>query len=178
MHGIIFSELRNFAEAQLGKGGWDRLTAKAGLDRPMYLAFKSYPDADAVALVGAACALTGLPARSVLEAFGEHLAAPLMQTYGAVVKPAWSIIDLVEHVEKVHTRVRSDPAATPPQLVARRTGPAEVQVTYRSTRMLCGVGVGMVRGLSRVLKQGVSVRETQCMHAGADSCVFVVQAAP
>lgn len=177
MHGIIFSELRNFAEAQLGKGGWERLTEKAGLARPMYLAFQSYPDSDAVALVGAACALTGLPAQSVLEAFGEHLAAPLMQTYGAVVKPSWTIFDLVEHVEKVHTRVRNDPKATPPYLVTKRIGPTEVQVTYKSERRLCAVGVGMIRGLSKVLKQGVHVRETQCRQKGAEACVLMVQGA-
>jgi len=165
MHGIIFQELRRYATARMGEQGWDTLLQQAALSRSSYLAFKSYPDEEAVALVTAASRMSGKPARAILEDFGEFIAPNLLR----------SVLDVVEHTERIHERVRNDPLATPPNLVCRRLDAGTILVTYVSKRRLCGVGIGFIRGIGRELKQPVEVRERQCMHLGAPSCEFEVR---
>ncbi|HZI14468.1 MAG TPA: heme NO-binding domain-containing protein [Myxococcus sp.] len=177
MHGIIFNELQRYARARLGDQGWETLLKEAGLSKRLYLAVKSYPDEEAVAMVMAATRLTGLTARAILEDFGEFIAPNLMRSYKAVIQPSWTVLDLVEHVERIHDRVRNDPQATPPHLVCKRVDANTVHVSYKSKRQLCGVGIGFIRGIGNELKQPVQVTETQCMMKGAPSCEFQVRRA-
>ena len=36
MHGIIFAELQNYAETRHGRGTWNQLLTKAGLEHNLY----------------------------------------------------------------------------------------------------------------------------------------------
>jgi predicted hydrocarbon binding protein len=175
MHGIIFNQLRSYTQARLGEHGWETLLQQAGLPARVYLAFQSYPDEEAVALVTAASRISGTPVRALLEDFGEFIGAPLMRIYRAHIQPGWTIIDVVEHAESIHERVRRDPHAKPPLLVAERIDKTTIRVVYTSSRKMCGVGIGFVRGLAREMDQRVEVREAQCMHAGAPHCEFLVK---
>jgi predicted hydrocarbon binding protein len=178
MHGIIFQELRRYAMARMGEQGWDTLRQQAGLPENNYLAFKSYPDEEAVALVTAAAKLTGKSARAILEDFGEFIAPNLLKGYRALVQSHWTVLDVVENVERIHERVRNDPLATPPYLVCHRVDPNTVKVTYISKRRLCGVGIGFIRGIGNAMKQPVEVKESQCMLLGAPKCEFEVRRRP
>ncbi|MFL5348611.1 MAG: heme NO-binding domain-containing protein [Hyalangium sp.] len=175
MHGIIFNQLRSYAQARLGEQGWETLLREAGLGPRMYLAFQSYPDEQAEAIFLAASRKTGLSVRSLLEDFGEFNGPGMMKVYRTFIQPGWTIIDIVENAERIHERVRKDPHATPPRLKCQRINAKMIRVEYASPRMLCGVGIGFVRGLAHELGQRVEVQEAQCMHAGADSCVFLVK---
>lgn len=175
MHGIIFNELNRYTLARMGAQGWETLLKEARLPKRIYLAIKSYPDEEAVALVTAASKLTGKPARAILEDFGEFIAPNLLRSYKAVIQPEWTVLDLVEHVERIHDRVRNDPHATPPHLACRRLAPNLVQVSYVSKRQLCAVGIGFIRGIAREMGQPVEVVESQCMSKGAPSCEFQVR---
>jgi predicted hydrocarbon binding protein len=175
MHGIIFNQLRGYAQARLGEQGWEALLREAGLPSRIYLAFQSYPDEEAVALVSAASRKTGRPVRFLLEDFGEFIVPNLLKIYRGSIKPGWTILDVVENVESIHDRVRRDPHATPPRLECQRVDKMTVRVVYSSPRKLCGVGIGFIRGLSLELGQRTEVKESQCMHEGASHCEFVVK---
>ena len=81
MHGIIFAELRNYAETKHGKGTWNQLLKQSGLDNRVYLPIKAYPDTELVALIGAASSMAGIPVAELVENFGEFItpAAPRME---------------------------------------------------------------------------------------------------
>ncbi|MDY7226135.1 heme NO-binding domain-containing protein [Hyalangium rubrum] len=175
MHGIIFSQLRNYAQARLGERGWESLLREAKLPARVYLAFQSYPDTDAVALCGAASRLLGCSIRDVLEDVGEFMVPGLMKIYGAFIQPGWSVLEVIEHAERIHEKVRRDPHATPPRLECHRVEPHTVRVVYSSPRKLCGLGIGFVRGLASTLNQRVEVQERQCVHEGASHCEFIVK---
>ncbi|MCP3136486.1 heme NO-binding domain-containing protein [Pyxidicoccus xibeiensis] len=174
MQGVIFHELRGYAESRLGAQGWESLQLAAGLPRRIYLAFKDYPDAEVAALVDAASKLTGQPRLQVLEELGERLGPSLLRTYGVLVEPGWTVLDMVEHMERLHAQVRRDGQTRPPSLVCRRMRRDVVQVSYSSPRKLCRLGIGTIRGLARHLGQTVEVRERRCMHAGALTCELEV----
>jgi predicted hydrocarbon binding protein len=175
MHGIIFNQLRLFAQARLGQNGWETLLREAKLPSRVYLAFQSYPDEEAGAIVGAASKVSGRSARFLLEDFGEFIVPNLLKIYGAFIQKGWTILDVIEHAERIHERVRKDPHAKPPTLECQRVDANTVRVLYNSPRKLCGVGIGFVRGLAGALKQQVDVREKQCVYNGAPHCEFIVK---
>jgi hypothetical protein len=85
LHGIIFSEMKKYADARLGAHAWPRLLDRAGLALRIYVPTDEYPDDEAARLVAAAAAAAGLPAGAVLEDFGAFMVPDLMRLYGALV---------------------------------------------------------------------------------------------
>ena len=121
MHGAIFTELQKFATGAFGADVWRQVCDKAGVGPRVYLPVATYPDSEAIALVGAASELSGKPAGELLGAFGEHLVAPLLRTYSSLVRADWRTLDLLEHTEStIHRIVRlREPEATPPEQIGR-----------------------------------------------------------
>jgi hypothetical protein len=175
MHGIIFAEFKKFVHARLGPGSWEQIRQRAGIARLSNLASEVYPDEELVALVSAAADLSGVPAPTLLEQFGEFIVPDLLKVYGGFVDRRWTALDLLANTELViHRAVRlRNPRATPPELRVDRTSPSEVIITYTSPRRLCSVAKGIMRGVARHYKENLAIVETTCMHAGAGACTLV-----
>lgn len=174
MHGIVFNQLQKYVTARLGDDAWRSVLEAADKRGSVYLASTSYPDAELVSLVVAACKITNRPAAAVLEDFGTFLVSDLVQVYGYAIKPEWRTIDLLEHTESsIHTVVRlRDPAAQPPRLVMVRTGPKSVDLTYTSARKLCALAKGIAKGVAAHYREQLHVTETACMLTGASACTM------
>ncbi|MEX2571491.1 MAG: heme NO-binding domain-containing protein [Gemmatimonadota bacterium] len=180
MHGIIFTELRKYVDEQLGATAWGGLLASAGLKGRMYLPIREYPDAEAIALVGAAADVTGLEVPAILEDFGRFIAPSLLGMYRTIVKPEWRTLDVIENTEDtIHTVVRArNPGAKPAKLKAVRLSATELQLIYSSDRKLCPVARGIMKGVAACFDEEISVEETKCMHDGADHCEMTVVLLP
>jgi hypothetical protein len=178
MHGLIFQELRRYALARAGEQGWDALLQQVGLSKSVYLAFKVYPDEDAVALFKAAAQMWGKSTRAIQEDFGEFLAPNVLHGYRALIRPQWTVLDVIENAERLHEHVRKGSLATPPVLGCQRMDADTVQLTYSSKRQMCGIGMGFIRGIASAMKQPVEVRKLQCMLQGGPQCVFEVRRRP
>ncbi len=172
MHGIIFLELKNYAETKHGIGTWSALLQRAHLEHKVSLPLGEYPDADLVALVFAASSLTGKPVSGVLEDFGEFIAPTLMKMHGHLMRPEWKTIDVIDNTEgTIHTVVRAqDPGAKPPQLKTIRVSKEEVLLIYTSPRQMCALAVGIGKGLAKHFGESVSAVQKMCMHKGAPRC--------
>ena len=177
MHGLILAELKKFVDDRLGPEHWPQLLDKASVGGRIYLPIHHYPDAEAVALVQAACAHTGLSMDALLQQFGEFIAPDLLQMYSAVIDRQWRTLEVVENTEEtIHRVVRlRNPGASPPELRTERPGPDEVVVIYASPRKMCGVAKGIVRGLARHFGERVTIEEASCMHQGASQCRISVR---
>lgn len=178
MHGVIFSELRKYVEQRHGgEETWKSLLRDAGLGSRIYLSIGAYPDAEAVALVSAASAATGVPARRVLEDFGEFIAPDLIAMYRALVRPEWRTLEFLEKTEEtIHRVVRlKDPAAAPPEIRCERTAADEAVVRYASARRMCGVAVGIIRGVAAHYGDAVRIDEPHCMLRGDPECEIRVR---
>lgn len=177
MHGFIFSELRKYADTRIGSGAWNRLLQSAGLGNKLYLPIQEYPDSDAVALVGAAAAETGMSQEEILEDFGRFLAPSLHGLYRTLVDPEWKTLDLLEHTEHtIHSVVRArNPGARPANLQAVRLSPEVVDLTYSSQRRLCPVAKGIIQGMAAHYGEDIVITETACMHQGAEACRMEVR---
>lgn len=176
MHGIIFSELKKYVETTYGAATWPALLQESGVGAKLYMNVQSYPDQDAVALVMTAARMTGKPAPTILEDFGEFIAPDLINVYRTLVRPEWKTLELLENVEHtIHTVVRArHPGAAPAQIGCVRTGPNKALLTYTSARRMCPVAKGIVKGLGTAFNQQVSIDETSCMHRGSPSCRMTI----
>jgi len=166
MHGLIFEEIRRYAEDRLGPGGWTTLLDRAGLSSKAYDQVQAYPEADALQLVTAASHITGLPAAAVLEDFGEFVAPDLLRLSAPLVNRAWKTLDLLENTEEtIHRVVRLDnPGAEPPALHVTRTGPRRVVIVYSSPQKMCALAKGICKGVAKHYHEAIALSESRCMH--------------
>jgi predicted hydrocarbon binding protein len=176
MHGTMFVHLRRYTEEQLGAAAWDEILTAAGLGPRAYLPIGSYPDEEMVAIVSAASKVARVGAPQLLESFGEYVAPHLLGMYRHLLKPAWRTLEVLLHVEETaHRAVRlQQPGASPPYLVARRIGDQQAELNYTSSRRLCFVAKGIIRGLADHFGERVTIQEPECMHLGAGRCLMLV----
>jgi hypothetical protein len=174
MHGIIHLELQNFVRSQYGEDALRALLARARPSAELVTPLESYPDADIVAMVGAASELSGKPVETLLEAFGQFLVPSYISLYGNLLKPTWRTLDVIEHTEETIHRVvrRRQPGAAPPRLRTVRVGPKLVLLTYDSPRKLCAVARGIARGLALRFGETLHTKDIECMHRGAPACII------
>lgn len=172
MHGLIFLELKKFAEARLGEAAWPDVLRRAGLAGASYLLVQEHPDAEAMALIAETAARTGLEPDALLQQLGEFMAPDLLRMYGSLLRREWRTLDVVEHAEATVHRVKRarNAEAGGIGLCAQRVGPDELTLTYASARKMCGLAKGIVRGLSAHFHERVRIDEAACMRAGAPAC--------
>jgi hypothetical protein len=175
VHGLIHTALQKFVETSFGSETWNELLARAGLQDEIFTPLQSYPDAQILRLVAEAEALSGRPAAALLEAFGEFLVPTYLSMYGALLKPEWRTLEVLENTEEtVHRVVRMrNPGAEPPRLRARRTAKDEVELTYDSPRKLCAVARGIARGVAEHFGEALHVEDKSCMLRGSPACVIL-----
>lgn len=176
MHGIIFCQLKEFVDANLGADGWKNLLKAAGSKRSVFLPIQSYPDEELVQLVVTASQVTGLPVPALLGSFGEFIAPYLIKTYALLIRPEWKTLDLLENTEEtIHKVVRTrNPGALPPELKVARQSPTQALLEYGSERKLCQVAMGIIRGVARHYGDTITITEQACMHDGAPACQILI----
>jgi serine/threonine protein kinase len=127
-------------------------------------------------LVGAVGRNLNIPAGTVLEAFGEFIAPGLIGLYGKLIRPEWKTLDLIENTEKlIHTAVRvGNPGAKPPVLQCVRSTPDELQIVYSSSRQMCAIAKGIVKGVARHFGETVHISHDACMLRGDPFCALQV----
>lgn len=177
MHGRIFWEFRDYAEARYGPGTWLKLLKSCGMQEKVYLR-QPYPDTEMVSLLTAACDLSGRSLPALLEDFGEFTVPSLLSMYGHLMMREWRTLDVIEHTEKTaHSAVRMmDAGSAPPFLLANRLGPEELMLTYSSPRKLCAFAVGVAKGLGKYFNEEVHIRHAVCMHRGDRACQIFIRA--
>lgn len=174
MHGLIHTALQKYVEASFGPETWKKLLARTGLENELFTPLGTYPDAQIAAIVAEAEVVSGIPAATLLEGFGEFLVPTYLSLYGSLLKPEWRTLDVIENTEEtVHRVVRMrNPGAEPPRLRVERTAKDEVVLTYDSARKLCAVARGIGRGVAKQFEESISIRDKSCMLKGDPVCVI------
>jgi hypothetical protein len=137
----------------------------------------AYPDAEAIALVGAAAARAELPVPAVLEDFGMSITPTLLSMYKSLINPGWRTLDVLENTEQtIHTvGRRRNPGAAPAVLNCRRVSNDLLTLTYTSQRRLCPLAIGIIKGVAAHFGDDIAIDQTQCMLDGADGCTIAVR---
>jgi len=177
VNGIIFNELRKYANASFGDKTWEALLKEAGTGESIYLASRSYPDEHVTAIVMAASRVSGIPPAQLLEGFGEFIAPDLLGMFRSLIRKEWRTLDVLENTEEtIHKVVRIQYAdARPPYLQAKRTAPDTVTIVYTSARKLCAIAKGITRGVAKHYDEHIALTENRCMLKGDSECQIVVR---
>lgn len=181
MYGMVNQALEAMIKETAGPEAWARITARAGIDEPAFVAMKQYPDSVTYALAGAAAEELGMPLPKALHAFGVYWVSyadrgpwgKLMHASGG------NTYELLAALDEMHARIAlSFPELRPPSFGVERAQDG-VLVEYRSDRPgLAPFVVGLIEGLGRLYRERVEVRQVDSRDAGAPHDRFLVRAFP
>lgn len=179
MYGVIFDFLREYViEKHGGKDTWKALLEANGHSiYKVYFPVTQYPDEEIVGLATTASEALKLPLPAVLEDFGSFVAVKLVTFYHMYVRrDDWKTFEVIESAgSSIHEAVhRHNAKRNPPCITADILSENELILHYHSSRQLCDVVRGIVRGLGDHFGESFSINETQCMHDGADECTFEI----
>lgn len=173
MKGIIFNLLQEAVTRQFGPDAWDDLIDAAGVDGA-YTSLGNYHDDEITALVAQASQALGMTRGDVLRWFGQSTIPMLAARYPEFFTGHTATRNFLLTLNGIiHPEVRKIyPGAMPPVFGFDEGDPDELVMTYRSRRHLCMLAEGFITGSAQYFGQQVRMRQSQCMHDGAEHCTF------
>ena len=179
MYGVIFDFLRDYViERHGGKETWKTLLVATGKSpHKIYFPVTEYADKEIVDLAVKAAHALNLPVPVVLEDFGNFVGHKLVSFYHMYVKSKdWRTFDVIENASSnIHHAIhRHNPRRKPPKIIADKKSNDEIIVHYQSPRKLCHIVKGIINGLGDHFKEQFNIEHPECMHNGAEECVFRV----
>ncbi|MEZ6017293.1 MAG: heme NO-binding domain-containing protein [Planctomycetota bacterium] len=175
MKGVIFKQFEAFIVERFGDQVFEQILDRTTLEtQGPFVGPATYPDSDLFALVATAIEMAGLELDAALFAFGDFLYERLAASIPGIVAAHSDVRSLLLALDRViHVEVRKLMTdAETPRIACEETGPDSLRVTYRSSRKLCPLFLGLLNAAARSFGQRVQHDELACMHRGADACVF------
>jgi hypothetical protein len=146
MKGVVFTELIELVETQLGIEVAERMIAGANLpNKGAYTSVGTYDYHELLQMVTALSLETGMPESQLVRLFGRHLFGRFTTECPHFVANIRSTLELMPHVEEfVHVEVRKiHPDAELPtfRCTVTETG---LDVLYRSSRPFADLAEGLI----------------------------------
>ncbi|MBX7455866.1 heme NO-binding domain-containing protein [Mycolicibacterium sp. 3033] len=177
MKGVLFNIVEDAVSQQWGARMWDDLLLDCDLEGA-YTALGNYPDAELVALAGAAAARLGRSPDDVLRMLGQLAFEPLLSRYRGPEEPPDSVRSFLPTVnDLIHPAVlKLYPGASVPRFVLRDEGD-RLELDYVSVRSMCMLAEGLVLGLAEHYGEHVTVDQPRCKQRGDDRCTIRITGA-
>ncbi|WP_157822342.1 heme NO-binding domain-containing protein [Psychromonas sp. Urea-02u-13] len=176
MKGIVFNQLQEFVESEHGIVLWDKaLTACDLPSQGVYVSTMNYDDSELQGLVGFFCNHLSVDAPTLVRAFGEYLFPRLFVMAPDQAKEAKNLKAFLLMIEDIiHVEVRKlYPDASLPEFDYQDNN-QDLLMLYRSPRKLCHLSEGLIKGAATHYQEKVSIKQTCCMHHGADHCAIEI----
>jgi hypothetical protein len=175
MKGIVFNVFEEVVSAQYGEETWDALLDAAALDG-VYTSLGSYPDAELVALAGAAAERLGVEPDEAVRWLGKEAVPLFAAAYPDFFSPHARTRDfLLTLNEIIHPEVRKlYPGADVPRFDFDVSHTDRLVMGYRSPRQLCAFAEGLVQGAAAHFGERVSITQPTCMKRGDDHCTLQI----
>ena len=177
MKGVIFTHLQEMIESQQGFQVWDGILENCALaSEGVFVTTELYPDEELFAIVAEWSAVTGIEVNDLLGSFGEYLFLNLHQSMSPEIFAPLTLWDLLKGLDSIiHMEVKKlDKKAQTPTLTVMRSSEQEMVLEYRSTKKLCRLAMGMLKGAAHMFKEDVTLAMPICMHDGHDHCELVI----
>ncbi|WP_210461976.1 heme NO-binding domain-containing protein [Rufibacter roseolus] len=176
MHGSIFVLLKRFVEGTYDYSTWVRLLEKVGVEHASYQMQGMYPTDELFAIVHQASEDTGIPAYELMEQYGEFLVPDLLLVYKKYIKPEWRTYEMLLNTEKsMHGAVKKEDSRTsPPKLLVTQQGENRLVIDYYSKRRMCGVAVGIIKGIAKYYGESDMVTVTRMSDPYAERVQILV----
>lgn len=179
MYGMVNAAIEQMVSERFGAARWQSVKARAGIDDPMFLSMKQYPDAVTESLAVAVAEELSMSLPEVLHAFGVFWVEYARRgPYGRLMLASGTCTyELLAALDAMHARIGLGfPELRPPSF---RVEPhdGEVLVEYRSERRgLAPFVVGLLEGVGNLFDERVEVTQVASKDAGAPHDRFLVRA--
>ena len=172
MKGIIFDVTSDVVRDAYGVEVWDDLLDAVGSDG-VFTALDSYPDADLLAIIGAAAQQLDVSPEDVTVMVGRRGFPILVARYPSLLA---DIPDLRTCLASLNTIIHPEvlklyPDAHPPTFALHPDGP-DLLLRYISDRSLCRLAEGLSLGAADAFGEPVTVTHDSCRALGDDTCVL------
>lgn len=176
MKGVVFNLLEEAVSRQFGPETWDDLLDDADLPGA-YTSLGNYSDAEIVALVSAAAAKLGKTNAEILQWFGEEAMPILKERYPALFENHKSARNFILTVNSIiHPEVRKlYSGASCPFFHFREADEHSIVMGYESSRQMCDLAHGFVKGAANIYCEEVTIEHHSCMNHGADKCLMEIR---
>jgi hypothetical protein len=176
MKGVVYNLLEEAVVQSHGADVWDDLLDDAGV-AGAYTSLGNYTDEEMIALVDAAAARLDMSSADVLRWFGEQAMPILKQRYPALFAAHTSSRSFVLSVNSIiHPEVRKlYSGAKCPFFHFRETPAGTVTMGYESSRKMCDLAHGFIKGAANIFCEEVDVTHHSCMNHGADKCLMEIR---
>jgi len=173
MKGIVFNLLEDVVSRDFGADAWDGILENS-LASGTYTSLGNYSDAEMLALVSAAAARLQMTGPEVLRWFGENAMPLLKERYAALFENHTSARSFVLSVNSIiHPEVRKlYSGASCPFFHFREREDGAVLMEYGSSRKMCDLAHGFVKGAANMFGEEVEITHHTCMNHGAEKCLM------
>lgn len=173
MKGAVFLTLKAMIEETHDATAWAALVDKVAPECDgIYDANSNYPDADAVAYIGAVAELLNSSVSDATEIFGRYLFDALngmSPQYAAASKTLFGFLQSIEPV--IHREIRaSSQTSSLPVIVVRKTDEQHLLMRYNSPRRLCFLAEGLIRGAAKHYGEEIVLTHDKCLYRGDICC--------
>ncbi len=137
MYGMIHQAARDLAVARLGEAERERLLAREGFSGRHFIGVEYYSDAETMRLVGVISDRLGGGLAETFYNFGRYwIDFAGASAYGRVLKMAGGDLEtFISNLDRMHASIKSNmPRAALPGFEVVESGPAAIEVLYRSER--------------------------------------------
>lgn len=179
MKGIVFNLLQELVVRDHGEDAWDGLLERADVDGA-YTTLGSYPDAELLALVGAASELLDTPADELVRWFGRESIPAFAASHAHFFDGHDSTRPfLLTLTDMIHPEVRKlYPGANVPDFAYDVSSDEVLLMRYASERQLCTFAEGLIEGAATHFGEQATISQSRCMHRGDDDCLLEIALAP
>jgi hypothetical protein len=178
MYGLINIAIRDLVISRFGQQKWDEILERSQVSESHFVRMKAGNDSATYDLVGAACAVLGLTASEILQAFGEYWTEfTAEEGYGELLDSAGATLpEFLQNLDQLHTRVGMlYPELRPPEFWCEDVADNSLVLRYRSERPgLDDLVIGLLRGLGRRFDLSVEIRQLSSKEGEGDSSAFHV----
>ena len=178
MYGLVNKAVEDLVVSNFGEDKWELIKTKAGVEVDAFISNEGYPDEVTYKLVGAAVEVLGLPAETILIAFGEHwVLKTAAKSYGPMMKSGGATLrEFLINLPNFHTRVAMIyPNLEPPRFQCTDVTDHGLHLHYYSHRPgLTAFVIGLIQGLGKLYDTPCSTSLLERKDQGADHDVFAI----
>lgn len=178
MLGVVFTEFMEMVEARFSPEVLDRIIDRAAPDNGgAYTAVGYYPHEEIVSLVVALSEETGLPAGTLVQAFGQHLFGRFTEGYAPMIEGRKGTVDLLCQLDgDIHVAVRKlYPEARLPRFYVMAREGDDLRLAYESPRGMEDLALGLIHGAIGHFGETLQVDWSPGTHEGRPVSVFHVR---
>ncbi len=160
MKGVIVACLSQLVQENFGEQKWEEILQRCGMDpRKRFMATEDVEDQKTVDMLEKTCEVLGISMGKAADAFGDYwvnVYAP--KIYGIYYKNVNNFRDFLTRMDDVHVKsTKTLENARPPRFEYSWKDDHTLIMTYKSSRGLIDVCVGLVKGVGKYLGEDLKV---------------------